>query len=94
MPGFCRYVDVAFVTIANPEQSPLFLTAGQIYVPFGAYETNLVSDPLTLEIGETRETALQGGFVRGGFNGSVYVFNGTNKKDGKNQIGSWGANLG
>ncbi|MEE4379873.1 MAG: LbtU family siderophore porin [Candidatus Competibacteraceae bacterium] len=87
-------VDVAFITIANFEANPMFVTAGQIYVPFGAYETNMVSDPLTLDLGETRETALQGGFVSGDFNGSVYIFNGDNDKDGKNQISSGGINLG
>jgi len=34
------------------------LTAGQLYVPFGAFETGLISDPLTLEIGETRESTV------------------------------------
>lgn len=87
-------VDVAFITIANPEVSPVFLTAGQIYVPFGAYETNLVSDPLNLEIGETRESTLQLGFVAGDFLGSAYIFNGDNKIKGENKLGSWGANLG
>lgn len=87
-------VDVAYATIADPGQSPRFLTVGRIYLPFGVYETHLVSDPLTLEIGETRETTAQLGFVTGGFNGSAYLFNGTNKKDGENRIGSWGANLG
>jgi len=86
-------VDIAYITIANPDVTPVFLTAGQIYVPFGAYETNLVSDPLTLEIGETRETAVQLGFVYEGFGGSVYAFNGDNKIDGDSRIGSWGANL-
>jgi hypothetical protein len=45
-------------------------------VPFGTFETHLVSDPLTLEIGETNETAVVAGFARGGFGGAVYVFNG------------------
>ena len=87
-------VDVAYITLANPEASPVFLTAGQIYVPFGVYETNLVSDPLTLEIGESRESAIQLGVVQSDFSGSAYLFNGDNKVDGENQIGSWGANLG
>ncbi|MBK5963240.1 hypothetical protein CCR95_03825 [Thiocystis minor] len=87
-------VDVAYITLANPEATPVFLTAGQIYVPFGVYDTNLVSDPLTLEIGEARETAIQLGVVQGDFSGSAYLFNGDNKVNGKNQIGSWGANLG
>lgn len=86
-------VDLAFITIFNPDVSPVFLTAGQFYVPFGVYETNLVSDPLTLEIGESRETAAQLGFIYQGFNGSLYAFNGDNKVDGNNQIQSWGANL-
>ncbi|QGU31595.1 LbtU family siderophore porin [Thermochromatium tepidum] len=87
-------VDTAYLTLANPDVSPLFLTAGQVYVPFGVYETNLVSDPLTLEIGETRETALQLGFEHSGLSGGVYVFNGDNKVKGKDRIQGWGANLG
>ncbi len=86
-------VDLAFITIYNPDVAPVFLTAGQFYVPFGAYETNLIDDPLTLEIGETRETAAQLGFVYEGFGGSVYAFNGDNKVKGKSRIDSWGANL-
>jgi hypothetical protein len=87
-------VDLAMITIANLEVTPMFLTAGQFYMPFGAYETNLVSDPLTLEIGESRETAAQLGFIYQGFNGSVYAFNGDNKVKGDDRIESWGANLG
>ncbi|KAA6187046.1 LbtU family siderophore porin [Thiohalocapsa marina] len=86
-------VDLAFITIANPDLSPIFFTAGQLYVPFGAYQTNLLSDPLTLEIGEARETAAQIGFVHNGFSGSVYGFSGDNDVDGEQEIGSWGANL-
>ncbi len=87
-------VDTAYLTIANPGASPLYVTAGQIYLPFGAFETSLVSDPLTLEIGEARESAVQAGFVSGDFGGSAYAFNGTNKKDGDNRIGAWGLNRG
>ncbi|MBK1720862.1 LbtU family siderophore porin [Thiocystis violacea] len=87
-------VDVAYLSIANAEASPFFLSAGQLYVPFGSFETNLVSDPLTLEIGESRETALQVGFVAGDVLGSLYVFNGDNSIEGESTIGSWGANLG
>lgn len=87
-------VDIAAVTLANVERNPLFFTAGQFYVPFGAYETNLASDPLTLDLGETRETAAQFGFVQGDFNGSLYVFNGDRDIDGDDTISTWGAHLG
>jgi len=84
---------VAYAKFGSEETSPLYITAGQIYVPFGAYETNMVSEPLTLELGETRETSLQVGFVKGDFAGSVYAFNGDNEKNGDSKIKSWGANL-
>jgi uncharacterized coiled-coil protein SlyX len=73
-------VDVATITVAPPD-GPWFATAGQQYVPFGVYGTNLVSDPLTLEIGETRETAALVGIEANGFVGSAYVFNGDSDKD-------------
>jgi len=44
-------VDEGTITLGNAERSPLYLTAGKFVVPFGAYETNMISDPLTLEIG-------------------------------------------
>jgi hypothetical protein len=87
-------VDTAYLTLGNTDASPLFLTAGQVYVPFGVYETNLVSDPLTLDIGEARETALQLGFEQSGFSGSLYVFNGDNNVKDRDRIDGWGANLG
>jgi hypothetical protein len=87
-------VDIAQITIANEAVTPVYVNAGQFYLPFGAYETNLVSDPLTLEIGEIRESAVEVGFVYEGFGGSVYTFQGDNEVDGDTRIDSWGANLG
>jgi hypothetical protein len=54
----------------------------------------LVSDPLTKEIGETRETALSAGVESNGFSGAVYAFNGTNKKGGDSRIDGFGATAG
>lgn len=86
-------VDVAIITIAPPD-GDWFVTGGQQYVPFGSYETNLVSDPLTLEIGETRETALLAGIESNGFHANAYVFNGSNKKGGDDRIDNFGASAG
>jgi hypothetical protein len=86
-------VDIAQVTLANEAVTPVYVNVGQFYLPFGAYETNLVSDPLTLEIGEIRESAVEVGFVYEGFGGSVYTFQGDNEVDGDTRIDSWGANL-
>ncbi len=69
-------VDEGFITVGGKDAYPFYFSAGKLYVPFGVYETSMVSDPLTLEIGETRESALQVGVGYNGFYGAVYAFNG------------------
>ena len=86
-------VDEAYINIAPPS-GPWHIKGGQYYVPFGVFDSGMISDPLTLEIGETRETAVEVGFNAKGFSGAVYVFNGTNKQDGDNIIDNFGAALG
>lgn len=86
-------IDVATLTL-TPPNSPWRITAGQFYLPFGRFETQMVSDPLTLELGETRESALQAGFVTGLAAGSIYLFRGSNSADDDNGIDNWGAELG
>jgi len=84
-------VDVASVSV-GPENGPWKLQAGRFYLPFGVFETHMVSDPLTLEIGETRETAALASLSTGGLSGSVYAFNGTNDT-GEDRVDNWGAAL-
>ena len=86
-------VDAATLTVAPPD-GPWFLTGGRQYLPFGVFETNLISDPLTLDLGETSETALQLGISSRGFQGSVFAFNGDNNPDGSDRISGFGAALG
>ncbi len=56
------------------------ITAGRLYVPFGSFESNMVSDPLTLELGETSETALMIGVDSGNTAASFYTFNGDSQE--------------
>ncbi|MCB1876661.1 MAG: LbtU family siderophore porin [Chromatiales bacterium] len=69
-------VDEGFISFGNAEQSPWSLVAGQFYQPFGNFESHMISDPLTLEIGETRESGIQVGFEQGGLRAALSVFNG------------------
>ena len=87
-------IDEAIITLGNSEVSPISFAIGQMYVPFGNFETQMISDPLTLELGETREKAVQVGFESGGFHGSVYGFNGSTQKNDEDTIDHYGANLG
>ncbi|MFT6103373.1 MAG: hypothetical protein ACJATV_000941 [Granulosicoccus sp.] len=75
------------------DNSGWFVGAGQHYVPFGTYETSLVSAPLTLELGETSETTVTIGYEDDNVSAGFYVFNGTNKKNGSEKINNWGTNI-
>ena len=88
-------LDEGFITIFGGDVTPLYLSAGKMYVPFGNFESTMISDPLTLELAETRESAILVGFESEGFYGSVYVFNGDIDEDGEDShIDNFGANAG
>jgi len=84
-------VDTASVLL-GAEDDLGSLRAGQFYLPFGVFETAMISDPLTLELGETRETALQTGIATGGFNAAVFAFNGD--LESESEINGFGATAG
>ena len=86
-------VDVAIMTV-GPAAGPWSFTAGQYFVPFGTFESNFISDPMTLELGETRESALQFGIESGRFQGAVYAFNGDSDEDGDDRFENLGAMIG
>ncbi len=92
-------VDEGVVQWNFSESGNWYVAGGRMYVPFGVFESNLVSDPLTLELGETREAALQLSYENGGYYGSAYVFNGdtietSTDAEGEDIIEAIGANLG
>ncbi len=69
-------VDEGIITIDGEDVAPVYLNAGKMYVPFGNFESHFISDPLTLELGETRESALNLGFANEMFDVCVGAFNG------------------
>ena len=69
-------VDEGFIALNGEDFIPLYLNAGKLCVPFGNYATNMLSDPLTLQMGETQQTALLVGFTNRWIDAGVAVFNG------------------
>lgn len=69
-------VDEGFITLDGEDVVPLYLNVGKLYVPFGNFESHFISDPLTLELGETRESALTVGYKNEWMDVSVSAFNG------------------
>lgn len=60
------FVDEGFITVTGPEQIPVYLMGGRMYIPFGNYDSHFVSDPNTLVLGETNEGAVVVGYRFGG----------------------------
>jgi len=84
-------VDEATIDLT---ESRWFVRLGLQYLPFGHFNTHFISDPLILELGETRGTAILGGFKAEQFALSAFVFNGDAEQAGeKDRIRDWGASL-
>ena len=88
-------VDDAFVTAALPG-SDVSITGGLLYVPFGVFETNMISDPLTLELGEKRDPAVVIEGSADALSGAVYVYQrDTGEDDGlDDRISGYGTSVG
>ncbi len=83
-------VDEAIISINGEDVVPLYLNAGQLYVPFGNFESHMISDPVTLELGETRESAVVAGFANDWIDIFGGIFNGDIDETGQdNKIESY-----
>lgn len=76
-------LDEGYIILDGKDVLPLYLNAGKMYVPFGRFESHFISDPLTLELGETRETAVKAGYTDDLLDFSVSVFNGDVEETGR-----------
>lgn len=83
-------VDTAIITLA-PEGSPASFTLGKTGVPFGVYDTNLVSDPITKTLGDTSDNGvIQADIEAGAVGISAYAYNG----DANGKVDDFGINFG
>ena len=67
-------VDEGSITLRDIYGTPLAITAGRMYLPFGEFNSHFVVDPFTLEMAETNKTALQLGFEREPLSASLALF--------------------
>lgn len=75
-------------------QPDIRLFAGQLYLPFGQYHTGLVSDPLNLDLGESRQTTLLLEYHHRGFISAAYWFDGDIHQQDRSVLDHWGLQLG
>lgn len=84
-------LDEAWAKLGNPEKFPVYLQAGKWAVPFGNFDTDMSADPLTKDLGETREAAVLVGAQRYNVSLQAFAYNGdTQRSAHSNQIDQYG----
>lgn len=87
-------VDEGFISLDGADVVPLYLNTGRFYMPFGMFESHMVTDPLTLDIGETSQSALQVGFANDVIDASIAIYNGDVDETGDDEaIDSYAAGI-
>lgn len=92
------YLDQAFLSIGNLNKSDWYISLGQMYLPFGAYNGYMINSPLTSSLFTTIERPLLLGYSHSsnhteldieayGFQGDTITFN------NQSEINEWGASL-
>lgn len=92
------FMDRGFITVGNLNEFPIYGTAGQIYVPFGAYASNMpVATPLPQLLARTKARAVLLGYnemgTYNGLNASIFTFRGDSTASvGSSKLNQYGAN--
>jgi hypothetical protein len=81
-------IEEANLTLSRPETlgGTFTVRAGHDHLPFGAFASDMVSDPLTLDLGEISKTGLITGWENGPVAVKVAVFNGDRDATGHDGI--------
>ena len=81
-------IDTAFISY---QIDRLTMTMGQVYLPFGTYESLQISGTLPSEMGEARHSVGMVTYETGLFTSSAYIFNGAeDKPDTEDVLSVWG----
>ncbi len=79
-------LDEGVITLGGTENIAWSLELGKLYIPFGAFHSHFVSDPLTLELGETRKSAAIFGYSHDLFTVRLGSFNGDSDDADSDQV--------
>ncbi len=81
-------VEQAYIRMKS-ESSPFFAEVGRLTQSFGSFESSMISDPMTLELGESKlHASVKAGYEADGITGSLSVFKGDVQKAGESEINS------
>lgn len=88
-------VTRAWVTLGKLNKIPFYFTIGQVYAPFGSYNSNMITTASTSKLGRVKDRMVVFGY--GGDKGlyaQIYGLDGSTKPNGGEFIRHTGANIG
>jgi hypothetical protein len=85
---------MGFVNIGDLDETPFYMTAGQLFVPFGRYSTSMVSAPLTMILSRTKARPVILGYKSRNESGPFAAIYGFKSDTTLNSTAVGGVNLG
>lgn len=70
-------IDEAIITLKGDNNNSLYINIGRQYLPFGRFKSHFITDPGTLILGETNDTAVVAGYASEIMDLNIGVFKGT-----------------
>jgi len=94
-PGENVEMEQAFIVVGNLDKSPTYASVGKEFVSSGGYNTNMVSRPLTREVGRFRANEATIGTFWEGFRGNLFGYDNERKltNGSTKSLDQWGAQI-
>jgi hypothetical protein len=88
-------MEQAFIVLGNLDELPTYASAGLMFLPNGSFYTNMVTRPLTREIGRQRDNAAVLGTTWEGWRANIFGFDSERQlsEDGNDSVNQWGASF-
>lgn len=88
------YLSRGFAIIGNLDVTPVYLTVGQFYLPFGRYASYMITAPLTLTLARINDRALSLGYYNDNLFASIFTYPGNNSNINDTMFRQAGVNIG
>lgn len=94
-PGSSVEMEQAFIVFGNLDRSPTYASVGREFMSSGSYSTNMVSRPLTREIGRFRANEATLGTIWEGFRANIFGYDNERQltSDDSKSVDKWGAQI-
>jgi hypothetical protein len=88
------YLDRGFVTLGNLNRFPVYVSTGEMYVPYGRYGSLMLTTPLVESLARTKSDTALVGFYDKGIYGELFAYNGSQTSGGNHIFKQGGFDVG